>query len=116
MLLQEGDKILVAHRRLFEKDEVRFFVGRVEAYEAGIVKATGHSFVRDVMGGRLIEKAEERTKILSLASGTLLVYQLPGTLALDTLSFLATDGRLSLTDGKNFTMNLAEHLPSRRLA
>ena len=26
MLLKEGDKILVAHRRLFEKDEVRFFV------------------------------------------------------------------------------------------
>ena len=43
MVLKEGDNILVAHRRLFEKDEVRFFVGRVDAYEAGIVKAPGHS-------------------------------------------------------------------------
>jgi hypothetical protein len=46
MMLKEGDKILIAHRRLFEKDDVRFFVGRVDAYEA----ATGHSYVRDIMG------------------------------------------------------------------
>jgi hypothetical protein len=35
MLLKEGDKILVAHRRLFEKDEVRFFVGQVAACATG---------------------------------------------------------------------------------
>jgi len=34
MLLKEGDKILVAHRRLFEKDAVRFLVGRAEAWES----------------------------------------------------------------------------------
>ena len=56
MLLQEGDHILVAHRRLFEKDEVRLFVGRVDAYEAGVVKATGHSYVRDQVSGRMIER------------------------------------------------------------
>jgi hypothetical protein len=77
MLLKEGDKILVAHRRLFEKDEVRFFVGRVEVCESGIVKATGHSYLRDALRGQLVEKADERTKILSLSSGTLVVYQLP---------------------------------------
>jgi hypothetical protein len=37
MLLKVGDKILVAHRRLYDKDEERFFVGRIEAYEAGVV-------------------------------------------------------------------------------
>jgi hypothetical protein len=35
MLLKEGDKIRVTHRRLFEKDEVRLFVGQVEACETG---------------------------------------------------------------------------------
>jgi hypothetical protein len=34
MLLKAADRILVAHRRLFEKDVVRFFVGEVEAYDA----------------------------------------------------------------------------------
>ena len=108
MLLNEGDKILVSHRRLFEKDSVRFFIGRVEAYEAGLVKATGHSYVRDPLWGQVIEKAEQRTKLLSLSSGTLIVYQLPKALNLDALKFVATESRVCLTDGKDFTMNLTE--------
>ena len=108
MLLKEGDKILVAHRRLFEKDESRYFIGRIDAYEAGIVKTTGHSYIRDIMSGGLIEKAEERTKILSVSSGTFLVYQLPDRVTLDALKFVVSDGRLSLTDELEFTMNLAE--------
>jgi hypothetical protein len=115
MLLRGGEKILVAHRRLFEKDEVRFFVGRVDAYEAGVVKSTGHTYVRDAAGGRVIEKAEERTKILSLASGTLLVYQLPDDVALEALKFVAAEGRVTLTDGKEFMMNLAEHTRDGRV-
>src|SRR5439155_18235180 len=103
------DKILVAHRRLFESDEVRFFVGQVEDYEAGVVKAKGHSYVRDPIAGLVIEKADERTKILALSSGTLLVYQLPDAVALDGLRFAIVESRLMLTDGRGFTMNLAEH-------
>ena len=115
MILKPGDKILVAHRRLFESDEVRFFVGQVQHYEEGVVKVRGHSYVRDVIAGSLIEKAEERTKLLSLSSGTLLVYQLPDTVSLDRLRFTATDGRLMLSDGSGFTMNLAEHTHAGRV-
>src|SRR5437868_5948809 len=114
MLLKKGDKILVAHRRLFEDDAVRLFVGQVEEYEAGVVKVTGHSYVPDVVGGQMIEKADERTKILALSSGTLLVYQLPDAVALDMLKFVLKDGSVSLTDNMGFTMNLAEHTHSRR--
>jgi hypothetical protein len=115
MVLKEGDKILVAHRRLFEKDVVRFFIGRVDAHEAGLVKVTGHSYVRDAMGGQIVEKDECRTKILSLSSGTLIVYQLPDGLALDALTFVGAEGRLSLTDGKSFKMNLTEATHCGRL-
>lgn len=108
MLLKEGDKLLVAHRRLFERDESRYFIGRVDVYEAGIVKTTGHSYIRDLMSGRLIEKAEVRTKILSLSCGTFLIYQLPDHVTIEALKFVVSDGRLSLTDGIGFTMNLAE--------
>jgi hypothetical protein len=108
MLLNEGDKILVTHRRLFDKDETRYFVGRVDACEAGIVKVTGHSFVRDVVEGRVIGKTDERTKIFSLSSGTLIVYQLPDAVALDKLTFDGREGQLALTDGKGFVLNLAE--------
>jgi hypothetical protein len=109
MLLKKGDKILVAHRRLFENDDVRFFMGQVDDYEGGIFKVKGHSFVPDIISGQMIEKADERTKILALSSGTLLVYQLPDAVALEGLKFTIKDGSLSLTDGMEFTMNLAEH-------
>jgi hypothetical protein len=108
MILKEGDKLLIAHRRLFEGDLVRYFIGHVEEYETGVVKATGHTYVRDAMDGLVIEKADARTKIFSLSSGTLIVYQLPDNAALESLKFVSSVGRLTLTDGKGFTMNLTE--------
>ena len=108
MLLKEGDKVLVAHRRLFEKDEARYFIGRVEGYEAGVIRASGHSFVREQMGHRAIEKAEKRTKLLSVAAGTLLIYILPEQVSLGRVRFVSELGRLVVTNGNGFTMNLAE--------
>lgn len=115
MLLNEGDNLLITHRRLFDKDESRFFVGKVIAYEAGLVKVLGHSFVRDVISGRIIEKAELRTKIFSLSSGTLLVYQLPNAVHLDSFILHAEEGRLRASDGQGFVMNLADHAHAGRL-
>jgi hypothetical protein len=115
MILEQGDSILVAHRRLYDRDEARFFIGRVDAYEAGVVKVTGHSYVRDSMGGRVLEKADKRTKILSLSSGTLIVYQLPDNVGLEALKFVSADGQLVLTDGKGFTMNVTEAVHGGRL-
>lgn len=115
MLLKAGDKILVAHRRLFERDVVRFFIGEVQAYEAGVVKVIGHSYVRDATGGQVVEKDEPRTKILSLSSGSLIVYQIPDEVALDALQFVGAEARLLLTDGKGFTMNLTESTHGGRL-
>ncbi len=109
MLLKKGDKLLIAHRRIYDRDDVRFFVGGVEDYETGIVKIRGHSYVRDGMTGRMIEKSDERTKILSVSSGTLLIYQLPDTVDLDRLRFGIEGNTLALTSGPEFTMNLTEH-------
>jgi hypothetical protein len=85
-----------------------YFVGRVDAYESGLVKATGHSYIRDPVTGGMIEKTDPRTKILALASGALLVYQLPAATALETLTFTWADGRVTAADGQGFTMNLGE--------
>jgi hypothetical protein len=78
-------------------------------YEAGIVKVSGHSFVRDGMTGLMIEKSDERTKILSIASGTLLVHQLPDTVEIGGLRFEIVGTQLLLTNGRDFAMNLTEH-------
>jgi hypothetical protein len=110
MILKQGDKILIAHRRLFPRDEARYFIGSVDAYEAGIVKVSGYSYTRDKYTGNVEGKENLRTKILSLSSGTLFVYQLPEGLYLDALTFTYEDGWLFLTDGKDFTINLTEKI------
>jgi hypothetical protein len=110
MILKQGDKILVVHRRLYEKDEVLFFIGQVDDYEAGIVKTTGHAFLWDQNGGLMIQKERERTKILSLSSGTLLFHQLADTVAFEGLKFEMIDGSVTLTDGKDFKLNLVAHI------
>jgi hypothetical protein len=109
-MLCEGDKLLVCHRRLFEGDELRFFSGTVAAYEAGIVRVTGWTFVRDFGTGTILKKDEVRTKLYSLASGTILVYRLPDETKVESLKFVGSQAHLLLTDGENLTMDLSEHV------
>lgn len=108
MILDEGNKVLIVHRRLFEKDESRYFVGEVVGYEDGIVKTTGYSFVRDMMAGTIIRKEDPRTKIFSLASGSFLVYQLPDAANIKSVEFKAKDDQVVLTGGKTLSMNMTE--------
>ena len=109
MILEEGNKVLVVYRRLFETDEARFFAGIVDGYESGVMKVTGHSWMKDPFAGVLVEKPQQRTKILSIASGTLIVYLLPEQVVLKNLRFeQKKDGGLWLGDGASFQMNLTE--------
>ncbi len=109
MILKSGDKLLIAHRRLFEKEEPRYFVGEVVAYEAGIIKLAGFSFVRDITSGSVIRKDEPRTKIVSVSSYAFLIYQLPDDLDIIKVSFENEEGQQFLTDGGSLRMNLAEY-------
>ena len=108
MLLQSGDKLLVVHRRLFERDGSRFFVGDVEAYEAGIVRVAGYTFVRDPIGGTVSRKNDARVKLFSLSSGSLMVYVLPRDLNVESVRMVAEEASLALTDGHAFRMDLSE--------
>jgi hypothetical protein len=47
MILERGAKVLVSHRRLFELDHGRYFIGVVEAYDAGVARVCGHTWTRD---------------------------------------------------------------------
>ncbi len=111
MLLVTGSKILVCHRRLFPEDPPRFFVGSVTACEEGVVKATGFSWTRDPSRG-FQRKGDRRTKLIALASGTVIVYELPGEIDPEELDIEQPGGQaVVLTDGAKFSMDLAERLP-----
>src|SRR4051794_3566351 len=110
MILQEGDKLLVVYRRLFESDKSRYFIGVVDGYENGVAKVSGHTWMKEQFGGSFFKKGDLRTKILSLSSGTLITYELPQEVVLSTLKFEHfKDGQEILTDGSKFKMNLAEN-------
>jgi len=110
MILKEGDGVLAVHRRLFAEDSPRFFLGVVDAYEPGVARVTGQSWVKDQMSGRMIRHEGLRTKILALASGTLLVYRLPDHVPPGSLRFdCSDDGRVTLTDGGHYRLQLREH-------
>lgn len=109
MILEEGGRVLIVHRRLFEADHPRYFVGIVDAYEAGVIRVSGYTWVRDSFNGTFARKEELRTKIFSIASGTLIVYQLPSGTDVKAIRFeLNKDGKLTLTDGGALKMDLTE--------
>lgn len=109
MIVEKGDKLLVTHRRLFAEDQPRFFVGVVEEYEDGLAAVTGHSFVREPVRGDLVRKPDQRTKLVSIASGNVLVYLLPSATALEELrAEHGPDGSVVLTDGAGLCMDLTD--------
>ena len=110
MILISGAKILVCHRRLFNEDHPRFFVGTVVACEEGLVKASGFSWTRDP-GQGFVRKSDERTKVISLTSGSLIVYELPSEILIEDLTIEQPSGHtVVLTDGAKFRMDLAERM------
>ncbi|MBI3542488.1 MAG: hypothetical protein HY075_04345 [Deltaproteobacteria bacterium] len=109
MILEPGLKVMIVHRRLFETDHHRFFTGVVDAYEQGIVKVMGNSWIYDVFTGEPKRKEGKRTKIFSIASGTVMLYELPETAQMDSLAFeFDKDRRLILCDGRHLRLDLTE--------
>ena len=108
MILEVGNKLLLVHRRLFKEDLVRFFVGTVDYYQAGITKITGYSFARNPVTGEVRRKDDARTKLVALTSGTFLAYQLPTELQVDKVQFhLESDERLIIRESE-WEMDLSE--------
>jgi len=109
VVIKPGDKILIVHRRLFEKDNTRFFIGGVEEYDGRLAKVTGFTFSQDLGTGHVHKKADPRTKIVAIGSGTVLAYLLTGDPQIDKLQFVHTGSKLSLIDDAGFKMDLTEH-------
>jgi hypothetical protein len=111
MVLRTGDKVLIAHRRLFADDQPRFFVGIVESYEQGVARVKGYSWSIDKVRGNMIMKEDSRTKIIAIASGTLIVYQLPEEIDLAKIEIQHDHSNATtLRAGGDFEMDLTDRL------
>jgi hypothetical protein len=108
MILENGDVLLISNRRLFERDETRFFVGKIIACEGPLVKAEGFTFVRDLSNGHVTRKEEKRIKVLSLQSPGYIVYQLSSDIDVDQLDIESSSDDAYLVDGFQRILNLTE--------
>lgn len=109
MFLCAGDPMFIAHRRLFEHDHPRAFVGEVLAYECGLVELSGYSRVRESVHGRLETKEDRRNKAASMNSVSVICHQLPDIVNIEEPELVAgRQQKVTLTDHKDFRMDLAD--------
>lgn len=110
MLLSNGAKVLVCHRRLFSEDHVRLFFGMVEMYSDGIAKVSGFTWTRDPTHG-FQRKSDRRSKLVAIGSGSLIVYEIPSEVDLEAIRIEQSGGHSVIaTDGEKFQMDLSERL------
>lgn len=108
MLLSNGAKVLVCHRRLFAEDQARYFFGVVEDYSEGVAKVSGFSWTRDPTHG-FQRKPDRRTKLIAVASGSVIVYELERETDLEAIRIEQPGGHaVFATDGAKLRMDLAE--------
>ncbi|MBE0541878.1 MAG: hypothetical protein IH623_10870 [Verrucomicrobia bacterium] len=98
-ILKPGEKVHVIHRRLFDKDVRRHFIGEIEDCEQGVARATGYVFVIDDLSNHLfVKRPDKRTKIFSLTDGTLIVNVVPPAVDLEKVRYELNDRMLLVTD------------------
>lgn len=108
-LLRPGEKIHVMHRRRFEKDVRRHFVGEVESYGDGIARASGYVFVIDDFSKHLfVKRPDRRTKMVPISSGDVIVNVIPESVDLERVAYELKERSLLVTDGSSWSMDVKE--------
>jgi hypothetical protein len=100
MILEKGEKLHVIHRRHYDKDHHRHFIGVVEAYEGGVARVSGHVYTVDSVKFTFIKREEPRVRIISLISGDLLVNIIPSSVDLSKISYKQEKKAVRVTDGE----------------
>ena len=60
MILKPGEKVHVIHRRHYEKDHHRHFIGVVEGYDFGVARITGNVYTVDPVKFAFMKRPEVR--------------------------------------------------------
>jgi hypothetical protein len=107
--LRQGDPVVIIERRLFRDDNTRIFVGIVEEFDDGAIRARGFGFhvsPYEVAGAE--RRSEDRVRVFSLSAGDV-VYVLERGQDISGLQLRRSPKAMSLTDG-TFSMDLSDFL------
>jgi hypothetical protein len=108
MILRSGEKIHVIHRRHYDKDAHRHFIGSVEAYEGGVARVVGHVYTVDTTKFQYIRRPEVRTRIISVVSGDLLINIIPPSVDLEKITYKHEKKSVRVSDGSSWFLDLSE--------
>ena len=108
MLVDIGDKVHVTERRMFESDVRRHFFGTVERVDASAMRTTGYVYVYDSSSSTYVRGKETRTRVLPLASSGFTINIAPSDTNVDDVRYVEQNGRLTMTDGGSFALDINE--------
>ena len=107
-----GEGVIVITRRMFAEDERRHFIGRVTAWTGSLIRVDGHAWIANAIGN-YERRHDLRTRLFSLATGGEVVLVVPPGVDVDRLRYSSVQGRLVITDGSEYTVDISEFSRSR---
>jgi hypothetical protein len=108
MFLQEGEKVHVVTRRLFETDIRRHFLGEVKSATENVIRVEGYAFIFDSRIHAFAKRPELRQRIFSLIDNGNIIFVLPPTVDLEKMTYQITEeNRLVVTDG-SYSLDINE--------
>lgn len=108
MVVSVGEKVHVIERRMFESDVRRHFFGTVERVDAVMMRLVGYAFIYDSGMSAYVRGRELRTRIIPLAGAGLVINVAPEDANVADVRYVDENGRLVITDGASFSMDINE--------
>ena len=107
-IVDVGEKLHIITRRIYKDDLRRHFAGVVMAVSDTAVRVQGYVFVFNPATLEYRRRPEVRTRIFPLADAGLITIVLPQSVNIDRLHYHTYDGRLVVTDGSGYTLDVNE--------
>jgi hypothetical protein len=107
-VLAVGDKLHIITRRLFANDVHPHFVCEISAVEGATFRAEGYSFVFDSGTNSFIKHPVLRTRLFSLSDAGHIINVIPSAVDLNALEYHVAGGRLAISDGRGFSLEINE--------
>jgi hypothetical protein len=108
MILKPGEKVHVIHRRNYEKDLHRHFIGVVDAYDLGVARISGNVYTVDSVKFSFVKRPEPRTRLVSVVSGEVLINIIPPSVDLSKITYKQERKAVRVTDGSDWHLDLSE--------
>ena len=108
MLVDIGDKVHVIERRMFDSDVRRHFFGAVERVDASAMRITGYVYTYDSSSSTYVRGKELRTRLIALAATGFVINVAPSETNVEDVRYVEQDGRLTVTDGGSFSLDINE--------